>query len=222
MDRVAFFVDWDNFRSTLQMLQKNDPALRKFNFNNPYHLSTLFKSFLNVDECFYRIYFYTAKMIPFEELNKLIPIKQQSTFEKWWKKDNNRAKYLRKYEISTKFLDAIVQMEYVALRLGKLRFNGLKTGGYPDLVQKEVDMLLGLDISHIAYLKLATKVILFSKDTDIVPAMKVARINGLEVILPHIIEDKNPYAVQLIKHSDCIRKVSLKEVIKKLIMQNMV
>lgn len=79
------------------------------------------------------------------------------------------------------------------------------------MVQKEVDMLFGLDISHVSYLRLAQKVMLFSKDTDIVPAMKSARINGLEVILPVFTEDERIPEL-LLKHCDLRRERSLRSI----------
>jgi len=208
MERVAVFVDWDNLRSTIGHIQSST-GFRHFNYNDTFHLHTLFRSFLEGDEKFYRIYIYTAKMLSIDEISSLIKERQRSTFERWL--SDNRDRYENKYRASNKFLDEIVTQDYVALRLGKLRFNGLRTGGYPDIVQKEVDMLLGLDISHISYLHLADKVMLFSKDTDIIPAMKTARINGLEVILP-ILQENDNISDKLIKHSDIRRYRSLKEI----------
>ena len=105
-------------------------------------------------------------------------------------------------------MESIVKEDYVALRLGKLNFRGLKSNSYPDFVQKEVDMLFGLDISHIAYMHLADKAMVFSRDTDIVPAMKTARTNGMEVVLP-VFEEDGYIPEKLIKHCDVLRKRSL-------------
>ncbi len=82
--------------------------------------------------------------------------------------------------------------------------NGLKPNGYPMLSQKQVDMLLGLDISHVAHMKLADEVLIFSKDTDMIPAMKVARINGLSVVIANFSES-NHIAPGLVKHCDIMR-----------------
>ncbi len=207
MEKVALFIDWDNFRATLSSLQKR-LRFKDFNFNDCGQLINLVNAFMEDDEKIYRIYFYTAPMIPLEEIDRLVSPKYRSAFEKWLADPKKgKEKYLRKMELSQKFLKEIVRQNYVALRLGKLKFNGLKTGGYPDMVQKEVDMLLGLDISHVSYLRLAQKIMLFSKDTDIVPAMKTARINGLEVILPKFSED-GELSEKLIKHCDVVREKS--------------
>ena len=70
--------------------------------------------------------------------------------------------------------------------------------------QKQVDMLLGLDIAHVSYQRLVDRILVFCKDTDIVPALKCARINGLQVCLAHI---KEGFAIvaELKKHVDISR-----------------
>ena len=56
--------------------------------------------------------------------------------------------------------------------------------GTPIFEQKQVDMLLGLDVAHISYCRLADRaLILCCNDTDMIPAMKLARVNGLQVIV---------------------------------------
>ena len=50
-------------------------------------------------------------------------------------------------------------------------------------------------------MRLAGKVMLFSKDTDIDPAMKAAQINGFEAILPTFREDELVPEV-LLKYAD--------------------
>ena len=204
MNKVAVFVDWDNLRNTLINIQKSQ-GFTKFNFNDPSHLLWFFHSFLDDEEIFYRIYFYTAKMLTIEEIKTRTNENDQQKLDKFLKK--GLRKYEHKLKISNEFLKKIVLQDHIALRLGKLSFRGFSRN-QPLTVQKEVDMLLGLDLSHVSYLKLADKVMLFSKDTDIIPAMKVARINGLQVILPILEKDRLP-SEKLIKHCDILRKRSL-------------
>lgn len=91
----------------------------------------------------------------------------------------------------------------LALRLGKLSDNAawtlkpdvmaavLKNPATPitendvvlDIKQKGVDMRIGLDISSITLKKQAEKIILFSGDSDFVPAAKLARREGIDFIL---------------------------------------
>ena len=53
----------------------------------------------------------------------------------------------------------------------------------PNISQKGVDMRIGLDISQIAIKKLADMLVLVTGDSDIIPAMKMARKEGLLVYL---------------------------------------
>lgn len=53
----------------------------------------------------------------------------------------------------------------------------------PELRQKGVDMRLGLDIASLAFKKLVKRIILITGDSDFVPAAKLARREGLDVIL---------------------------------------
>lgn len=51
----------------------------------------------------------------------------------------------------------------------------------PDLVQKGVDMRIGLDIAALALKRLVDTVVVVSGDADMVPAMRFARREGLRV-----------------------------------------
>lgn len=53
----------------------------------------------------------------------------------------------------------------------------------PDIKQKGVDIRIGLDIATIALKRVVSILVLVSGDSDIVPAMKAARIEGLKVYL---------------------------------------
>lgn len=52
-----------------------------------------------------------------------------------------------------------------------------------DITQKGVDMKIGLDIASLAYKRLVDKIVLISGDSDFVPAAKVARREGIDVVL---------------------------------------
>ena len=52
-----------------------------------------------------------------------------------------------------------------------------------NVVQKGVDMKIGLDILHLAYRRLVDQIILISGDSDFVPAAKLARREGVDFIL---------------------------------------
>lgn len=52
-----------------------------------------------------------------------------------------------------------------------------------DLIQKGVDIRIGVDIASLAYKKLVNRIILISGDGDFVPAAKTARREGIDFIL---------------------------------------
>jgi len=54
---------------------------------------------------------------------------------------------------------------------------------YYDVIQKGVDIKIGLDIASLAYKKLVKKIVLISGDSDFVPAAKLARREGIDFIL---------------------------------------
>lgn len=73
-----------------------------------------------------------------------------------------------------------------------------------DMGQKGVDMRLGLDLVSLALKRLVDQVVVITGDSDFVPAIKIARTEGVEVILDlmgqHIADD-------LQEHIDRIRSV---------------
>ena len=56
----------------------------------------------------------------------------------------------------------------------------------PKIQQKGVDMRMGLDIASLAIKRLVSTIVLVTGDSDLVPAMKLARREGLRVILDTI------------------------------------
>jgi len=54
---------------------------------------------------------------------------------------------------------------------------------YPDIHQKGVDIRIGLDIASIAYKRLVDQIVLVSGDSDFIPAAKLARREGIDVLL---------------------------------------
>ncbi len=71
-----------------------------------------------------------------------------------------------------------------------------------NLVQKGVDMRIGLDIASIATRRLATQIVLIAGDNDFVPAAKFARREGIDFILDPMWQKVRP---ELNKHVDGLR-----------------
>lgn len=78
------------------------------------------------------------------------------------------------------FYNCISYLPFFALRLGRLVNRASKTEA-PKWVQKGVDMKIGIDIASLAYKKLVDRIVLVTNDTDLIPAVKLARINGIQV-----------------------------------------
>ena len=71
----------------------------------------------------------------------------------------------------------------------------------PNLKQKGVDMRIGLDIASLAFKRLVGHVVVVTADADMVPALKLARREGIQVYLDSL---SNPGAEELRIHSDYV------------------
>lgn len=120
----------------------------------------------------------------------------------------------------TAFHNELKLKRKVALRLGKLKVhdewivkaddlkriaNGKSLDVLADLpikqhiVQKEVDLKIGIDMTTLALKKIVDQMVLISGDRDFVPAIKVARREGIEVILNPLMTTP---AADLLEHVD--------------------
>ena len=119
------------------------------------------------------------------------------------------------YKWATEFHSALLRKRSVAFRRGELLESSagymLKSDSlkrlcrgdiavadlseqdfYLDIVQKGVDLRIGLDIASIAQKKQADQIVLIAGDSDFVPAAKHARREGIDFILDpmwHTIKD---------------------------------
>ena len=87
--------------------------------------------------------------------------------------------------------------------MGELRLNFNKHGSDYTFNQKGVDMRIGLDIASITTNKLCDRIVLISGDSDMIPAMKKARKEGITVYL-NVMNDFRPCRLELAEHSDII------------------
>ena len=120
---------------------------------------------------------------------------------------------------SDKWLKELAAKDLFAVRLGVLKFRGFKpkkipmstqplkdADFVPDFEQKGVDMRIGLDIATFSLNKAVDRLILFSNDTDCIPAMKHGRKAGLQIVLA--VMDGASTASELKIHADFTRKVN--------------
>lgn len=71
-----------------------------------------------------------------------------------------------------------------------------------DVIQKGVDMRLGLDIASMAFKKQVRQIVLVAADADFVPVAKLARREGIDVILDTM---GGTAAQDLVEHVDGLR-----------------
>ena len=71
-------------------------------------------------------------------------------------------------------------------------------------VQKGVDMRLGLDVASLAFKRQVDQIVLVAGDSDFVPAAKLARREGIDVVLDPM---GGTPAKDLVEHVDGIRQV---------------
>jgi uncharacterized LabA/DUF88 family protein len=121
---------------------------------------------------------------------------------------------------SGQWLNDLAKKDLIAVRLGVLKFRGYKlkrtpaagiaalTDGdfRPDFEQKGVDMRIGLDIAAYSALKNIDRIALVTADTDCVPAMKLARKSGVQVILIALPGGRIP--TELAEHADFVRTIN--------------
>jgi uncharacterized LabA/DUF88 family protein len=104
-------------------------------------------------------------------------------------------------EHQTKVLNLLRMESYFAVRTGELSFDGwvpiadslaevIKTGRAfvatdfkPQLRQKGVDLKIGVDSAMMARDSLVERIVLAACDSDLVPAMKLARREGVQIVL---------------------------------------
>lgn len=86
---------------------------------------------------------------------------------------------------------------------GIINFTDLKENDFQlNMDQKGVDMKIGIDIASMAYKKQVNRIILISGDSDFVPASKLARREGVDVILDPMGSDIKS---DLLEHIDGLR-----------------
>mgnify|MGYP005865711099 CR=1 FL=1 len=120
---------------------------------------------------------------------------------------------------SDAWLRTLARKDLFAVRRGVLKFRGYKPRKIPisgkplsdadfkpDFEQKGVDMRIGLDIANHASTRSVDRIILVSGDTDCLPAMKHARISGLQIAL--VTFPKCSSAPELLWHADFERLVA--------------
>jgi len=83
------------------------------------------------------------------------------------------------------YFDALRNLPRFDVREGRLVFRGFDKAGKQIFQQKRVDLLLGLDFALLSSKRQITHVAVVSGDSDLLPALKVAKEEGILVWLFH-------------------------------------
>ena len=75
----------------------------------------------------------------------------------------------------------------------------------PRFEQKGIDMRMGLDIAKFCETKSVDRIAMITNDTDCIPAMKFARIAGLQIVLAGLPNSRT--APELLRHTDFERRL---------------
>jgi uncharacterized LabA/DUF88 family protein len=177
------------------------------------------RSILEPDEELFRIFYYDCEPFDREVTNPVDGSKVDD-------------KLMPAYSAHKQFFFDLGQTGFVALRRGELKARGWEyspnyrkallaggTGGtpaaaptprdvYPNFEQKGVDMRIGIDVATLSLKKIVERIILFSGDTDMIPAMKLARREGLQVFVVKL--DPWPLKHTLIEDGDGVRVLTPK------------
>ena len=95
--------------------------------------------------------------------------------------DEERRRFARKRG----FFNALNRLDRFLVREGKLAFRGRDGQGNPIYQQKRVDILLGLDFAVLSGKHQITYAVLVAGDNDFVPAIEIAKQEGIVVYLVH-------------------------------------
>lgn len=77
----------------------------------------------------------------------------------------------------------------------------------PDIKQKGVDLRIGLDVATMAIRGTVDTIVMVTGDTDLMPALKLARKEGLRVYMAQM--GKTPLHESLITHCDQVILITL-------------
>lgn len=162
---------------------------------------------------FFRIYYYDC--MPFGGRTRH-PVTGQNV-------DFSRAEA---YRHRSELYRALSVMDNFAFRKGQLKFrqwtlknseikriirNNVPVDGWkllPNLQQKGADIKIGLDIAWLSIKRIVDRIILFTGDTDFIPAMKFARREGTQVIIASF---RKNIKEDLKEHADGFRVVDIAE-----------
>lgn len=206
--KIAVLIDGGFFVKRFNFLYNKDRKMTGEQVAN--HLYTMAMKHVGKQNTLYRILYYDCLPISKKVHNPIS--KKLVDFS-----------MTEEYRFRTELLEALKRKRKVALRIGTLKDNNhwqiypgrvkeLLSGKkqlsdlneneiYLDVQQKGIDMKIGVDIATLALKGFVDTIVLFSGDSDFVPAAKLARREGIDFILDPMQANVEP---QLFEHVDGI------------------
>lgn len=147
----------------------------------------------------YRIFYYDCPPISKKMYHPLLgnTVDLGKTVEFQWMNDFlAELKQKRKVALRLGVLDdanSVYTLKYGAVKKlcsGTIDRTQLTTADFePTIVQKGVDMKIGMDIASLAYKQQVDQIVLIAGDSDFVPAAKLARREGIDIVLDPLGQD---------------------------------
>ena len=128
------------------------------------------------------------------DYQKLVSCLLGSSMELWrayyynclpYKSSNPSEDDKERFNNAQRFYDCLKKFPRMSVRLGKLKYRGEDKNNKPIFEQKQVDLMLGLDIASVCLSGKVETVILVSGDGDMLPAVKTAKDENIIVRLAH-------------------------------------
>lgn len=91
----------------------------------------------------------------------------------------------KRYRNRRKFYDALNRLDRFEVRLGRLAFRGTDATGNPIFEQKQIDLMLGLDMAFLAARRPVERIAIVSGDADLIPAIRRCKEENVIVTLCH-------------------------------------
>lgn len=191
--KTAILVDGGFYRKRAKYLWGPKSALARADELESYCKSHIYDKKAHEERYLYRVFYYdcaptSVKCVYHPLLHKNIQLDKSETFT-WSNTFLNELKKRRKFAIRLGNLSNTANYNLkpeITKKLfeGKITINDITQKDFTfNIHQKGVDTKLCLDIASLAYKKQVDQIILIAGDSDFVPAAKLARREGIDIIL---------------------------------------
>jgi uncharacterized LabA/DUF88 family protein len=91
----------------------------------------------------------------------------------------------KRFSAAQRFHNYLRRIPNFEVRLGRLAYRGQDIHNKPILEQKQVDILFAIDLLRLSYRSAISQAVLVTGDSDFIPAIKIAKDEGVQVLLAH-------------------------------------